>query len=74
MPTEEESKNLQLVAKYFTEYWSNANPNIVDELCHDDFTMSYPMHGVRRGKTDAKKMLMDLKEVRPTNLKVSLIT
>lgn len=48
MPTYEELHNLQLVAKYFTEYWGKANPDVVDEVCHDDWTMSYPMHGIRR--------------------------
>ncbi|UKZ53178.1 hypothetical protein TrVGV298_006970 [Trichoderma virens] len=57
----EESKNLQIVAQYFTEYWGKANPNIVDDLCADDFTMNYPMHGIRHGKSSTKNMLTDLK-------------
>ncbi|UKZ79013.1 hypothetical protein TrVFT333_006764 [Trichoderma virens FT-333] len=60
-PTEEESKNLQIVAQYFTEYWGKANSNIVDDLCADDFTMNYPMHGIRHGKSSTKNMLTDLK-------------
>lgn len=64
MPTQEESKNIQVVTEYFTEYWGKANPDIVDKLCADNFVINYPMHGPRYGKDAAKKMLRDLKEVR----------
>lgn len=63
MPTPEESRNLEVVSKYFEQYWGKANPDIVDELCADDFVINYPMHGPRFGKKDAKKMLSEFKAV-----------
>lgn len=63
MPTQEEKKNLEVVAKYFAEYWGKANQNIVDELCDDKFVINYPMHGPRYGKEGAKRMMAEFKEV-----------
>ena len=63
MPTPEESQNVAVVLEYFSEFWGKANPDIVDKLCADDFTMSYPMHGPRVGKEAVKQMLAELKEV-----------
>ncbi|PNP38202.1 hypothetical protein TGAM01_v210763 [Trichoderma gamsii] len=65
MPTPEESRNLEVVSKYFEQYWGKANPDIVDELCADDFVINYPMHGPRFGKKDAKKMLSEFKAAFP---------
>ncbi|KGQ04072.1 hypothetical protein BBAD15_g10691 [Beauveria bassiana D1-5] len=62
MPTQEEKKNLEVVAKYFAEYWGKANQNIVDELCDDKFVINYPMHGPRYGKEGAKRMMAEFKE------------
>lgn len=63
MPTQEESKNLEIISEYFSEYWGKANPDIVDKLCADDFVINYPMHGPRYGREAAKKMLVEFKEV-----------
>lgn len=63
MSTPEEKKNLAVVSEYFTGYWGNANPRIVDKLCADNFVFNYPMHGPRYGKEAAKQMMTDLKEV-----------
>lgn len=62
MSTQE--KNKEIIAKYFAEYWGKRNPDIVDELCADDFMISYPMHGPKYGKKAAKQMLIDFKTVR----------
>lgn len=35
----------------------------MDELCSDDFIMSYPNHGPRHGKEGAKKMLSEFMQV-----------
>lgn len=43
-----------------------ANPNVVDELCADNFMIAYPMHGPRYGKEAAKQMMIDFKAVRVT--------
>jgi hypothetical protein len=61
MSTQE--KNKAVIARYFDQYWGKLNPNIVDELCADDFMISYPMHGPKYGKEAAKKMLIDFKAV-----------
>lgn len=63
MRTEEETRNLAIIEEYFTEYWGKANPDIVDKLCADGFVINYPMHGLRYGKEEAKKMLFDFKQV-----------
>ncbi len=73
MSTSEESQNVAVVLAYFSEFWGKGNPDIVDKLCADDFTMSYPMHGQRVGKEAAKQMLVDLKEVcTPLHIAVEL--
>ncbi|SCN77121.1 uncharacterized protein FFB20_05485 [Fusarium fujikuroi] len=64
MPTQEETKNLEVIQEYFTEYWGKGNPEIVDKLCADNFVINYPMHGPRYGKENAKKMLSEFKEAR----------
>lgn len=58
-----QERNKQVVARYSEEFWGKCNPDIVDELCSDDFVSNYPMHGRRQGKTEAKKMLLEFKEV-----------
>ena len=60
-----QEKNKQIVAKYSLEFWGKGNPDIVDELCSDDFVSHYPMHGRRSGKSAIKQMLVEFKEVRP---------
>ncbi|KIM99093.1 hypothetical protein OIDMADRAFT_127002 [Oidiodendron maius Zn] len=60
-PTLQE-RNKQIVARYSEEFWGKCNPDIVDELCSDDFVSNYPMHGRREGKEEAKKMLPEFKE------------
>ena len=59
-----QEKNKAIIAKYFDEYWGKLNPDIVDELCSDDFQQFYPMHGPKEGKEAAKQMLTDFKAVR----------
>ncbi|KAL6904293.1 hypothetical protein GGI43DRAFT_400084 [Trichoderma evansii] len=60
-----EQRNKAIVAKYFEEYWVKGNVSIVDELCSDDFVMSYPNHGPRHGKEGAKMMLTEFMEAFP---------
>lgn len=57
-----EQRNKAVVGKYFEEYWVKGNVSVVDELCSDDFIMSYPNHGPRHGKEGAKKMLTEFME------------
>ncbi|KAK7428266.1 hypothetical protein QQZ08_005163 [Neonectria magnoliae] len=65
MPTQEETKNFEVIAEYFSEYRGKAISNIVDKLCADDFVTNYPMHGPRHGKEAAKKMLSEFNEAFP---------
>ncbi|KAL6803122.1 hypothetical protein GGI42DRAFT_20560 [Trichoderma sp. SZMC 28013] len=60
-----QERNKQIVARYSEEFWGKCNPDIVDELCSDDFVSNYPMHGRREGKTEAKKMLLEFKDAFP---------
>ncbi len=60
-----QDRNKDIITRYFTEYWGKGNPDIVDELCADDFLIHYPMHGPRNGKEAAKKMLSEFVEVGP---------
>lgn len=53
-----------MVQKYFEEYRGKGNVDVVDEVCADNFVIDYPMHRPRRGKEAAKKMLLELREVR----------
>ncbi|KAG5748282.1 hypothetical protein H9Q69_006897 [Fusarium xylarioides] len=64
MPTHEETKNLEVIQEYFTEYWGKGDPEIVDKLCANNFVINYPMHGPRYGKENAKKMLSEFKKAR----------
>lgn len=63
-----QERNKQVVARYSEEFWGKCNPDIVDELCSDDFVSNYPMHGRRQGKIEAKKMLLEFKEVSDSNV------
>lgn len=65
MHTQEEQKNLAVVAEYFAEYWGKGNAGIVDKLCAENFVINYPMHGPRYGGEAAKKMLREFKEASP---------
>ena len=61
-----EERNKEIIAKYFTEYWGNLNPDIVDEVCADDVLQSYPMHGnPKKGKAAVKQAMVDFKAVSP---------
>ena len=59
-----QDRNKQIVAEYYREYWTLGNPDIVDKLCAEDFTVNYPMHGPRQGREAAKQMLLEFKRVR----------
>ena len=52
-----QERNKQVVARYFEEFWTKGNVDIVDELCVEDVLCDYPMHGSRRGKAAVKTML-----------------
>lgn len=55
--------NRRVVARYWEEFWTKGNVNVVDEVCADDYTVFYPLHGQVTGKIAAKRMLIDFKKV-----------
>lgn len=60
--TQQECNRL-LVARYWEEFWSKGNADIVDEACADNFSQFYPMHGRLNGKAEVKLMLATFKKV-----------
>ena len=59
-----EERNKAVIAKYFTQYWGELNPDIVDEVCADDVLQSYPMHAnPKKGKDAVKQSIVDFKAV-----------
>src|SRR5436305_10621965 len=63
MPTIQDNKDVAV--RWFTEYWANGNPAIVDELATDDIVFRYPMHGEQHGKAAVKKVLADFTKAFP---------
>jgi hypothetical protein len=55
--------NRQVVTRYFQEFWTNGNADIVDELCDDNVNIFYPMHGRMVGKNAAKEVMARFKQV-----------
>jgi ketosteroid isomerase-like protein len=61
-----EQNNKAIVQEYFDRYWAKGDSSVVDELCTDDFLISYPNHGSHHGKKAAKAMIDEFREVRIT--------
>lgn len=59
----EQDNNRKIIARYWQEFWTNTNPEIVDELCSEDVVNCYPMHGRLEGKAAIKDMLASFKLV-----------
>jgi predicted ester cyclase len=57
--------NKEIATRWFTEYWHNGNPEIVDELADDDLVFRYPMHGELHGPEPVKAMLVEFTEAFP---------
>lgn len=57
--------NKEIATRWFTEFWHNGNPEIVDELAADDLVFRYPMHGERHGPGQVKAVLVEFKEAFP---------
>lgn len=59
-------ENKTIVARWFNGYWGNpVDLSVVDELGAPDVLVHYPMHGPRRGREEAKKMMRELREAFP---------
>ncbi|KAM0262788.1 hypothetical protein ACHAQJ_001582 [Trichoderma viride] len=57
--------NRQVVTRYFQEFWTNGNIDVVDELCDDNVTIFYPLHGRMVGKAAAKDVIARFKQAFP---------
>ena len=58
-------RNTQVVDRWFTEYWGELNPDIVDELAADDILLKYPLGGESRGREAVKTRIIGFKEMFP---------
>ncbi|KAE9370973.1 SnoaL-domain-containing protein [Stipitochalara longipes BDJ] len=58
-------RNRQVVARYFEEFWTKGNSDVVDEVCTEDYVLYYPLHGRHVGREAIKKMFADFKEAFP---------
>lgn len=58
-----ESRNKAVVQEYFDRYWAKGDSSVVDELCTDEFLISYPTRGSHHGKKEAKAMIDGFREV-----------
>lgn len=53
-----EERNKRIAARWFEEYWNNANTDVVDELCSENVHMFFPL--ARRaydGKDEVKSII-----------------
>ncbi|VUC35034.1 unnamed protein product [Clonostachys rosea] len=54
-------RNRQIVTRYWEEFWTKGNTDILDELCADNYVVFYPLHGRMVGKEAVKHMLISFK-------------
>ena len=52
----------EIVSRWWSEYWGELNPNIVDELASDDIRWYYPLAGEVQGREEVKKRIVGYKE------------
>jgi len=57
--------NKTIVSRWFTEFWDELNPDIVDELATDDVLLRYPLGGESRGHEEVKNRIIGFKEMFP---------
>ena len=60
LPTSESNK--AIVSRWWTEYWGELNPDIVDELAAENVRWYYPLAGAVRGREDVKRRIIGYKE------------
>jgi alpha-beta hydrolase superfamily lysophospholipase/predicted ester cyclase len=64
-PRGQTETNKAIVTRWFTEYWYNLDPSIVDELAAEDLVFSYPLHGELHGREPVKQTILELREAFP---------
>ncbi|ARS91756.1 ester cyclase [Natrarchaeobaculum aegyptiacum] len=54
--------NKEIVSRWWSEYWGEPNPDIVDELAADDIRWYYPLAGEVQGREEVKKRIIGYKQ------------
>ena len=54
--------NKEIVSRWWSEYWGELNPDIVNELADDDIRWYYPLAGEVRGREEVKKRIIGYKD------------
>ena len=54
--------NKEIVTRWFSEFWGELNPDIVDELAAEDIRWYYPLVGEVRGREEVKKRIIGYEE------------
>lgn len=60
-----EATNKSIVSRWFTEYWGELNPDIVDELATEDIRWYYPLAGEVHGRKAVKERIVGFQEIFP---------
>ena len=55
-------QNKATVTRWWTEFWGELNPDIVDELAADDIRWYYPLAGEVRGREEVKRRIVGYRE------------
>ena len=58
-------QNKEVVDRWFTEYWGELNPDVVDELGAEGMTMHYPLGGESQGREEVKSRITGYKKMFP---------
>ena len=54
--------NKEIVTRWWSEYWGELNPDIVDELAAVDIRWYYPLAGEVRGREEVKQRIIGYEE------------
>ncbi|KAH8812774.1 hypothetical protein F5884DRAFT_832381 [Xylogone sp. PMI_703] len=60
------ANNRRIVTRFYEEYWCRGNPDIVDELCADNFAINCPIYGRFEGREAAKGLVAEYQRSFPT--------
>jgi predicted ester cyclase len=61
-----EQRNKEIVTKWFTNFWGkNFDASVVDELAAPDMTFNYSIHAPRKGRSDIKAFMVEMRKAFP---------
>jgi predicted ester cyclase len=61
-----ESRNKEIVGRWFTGFWGNPwDPAVIDELAAPNILLQYSLHAPRRGREDVKAFITGFREAFP---------